>query len=52
MSKLINNLVNYLYLKDREREENSVIKIHSKKYFLTLFLHKLIKESQLKIVYF
>ena len=52
MSNLINNFVNYLYLKERSRKKNVVIEQCSEKYLHKTSVEKLGKEQQLKIIYF
>lgn len=49
MLNLINNFVNYLYLKERSKEENHAIEINSERYLHKLSTKKQEKESRLKI---
>jgi len=51
MSNIVNNFVNYLYLKERSKEESYVIEINFEKYPHKLPTKNLEKESQLKINY-
>jgi hypothetical protein len=52
MPNLINNFDNYLYFKERLRENGSAVEQYSEKYLHQLSAEKLKKETQLKIIYF
>ena len=52
MTNLINNFVNYLYLKERSREQSHVSEINSERYLPKLSRKELNKKSRLKNFYF